>query len=144
MREARPEEFDELADHAALAQRFGDGEHQVGGGDAFLELAGEFKSNHFGYHHRQRLAEHRGFRLDAADAPAEHRQAVHHGGMRVGADHRVGIGDVQGGDLAVGLYLVLRLHTTRDKYSRLTWWQMPVPGGTTLKLSNERCAHFRN
>ena len=40
--------------------------------------------------------------------------------------------------------LSLRLQTTRDRYSRLTWWQMPVPGGTTLKLSNERCAHFRN
>ena len=27
--------------------------------------------------------------------------------------------------------------TTRDRYSRLTWWQMPVPGGTTRKPSNE-------
>ena len=31
-----------------------------------------------------------------------------------------------------------------ERYSRLTWWQMPVPGGTTRKFSNERCAHFRN
>ena len=22
-------------------------------------------------------------------------------------------------------------NTTRDRYSRLTWWQIPVPGGTT-------------
>ena len=37
------------------------------------------------------LAQHRGFGLDAADAPAEHGEAVHHGGVAVGADQRVGI-----------------------------------------------------
>jgi len=25
-------------------------------------------------------------------------------------------------------------HTTRARYSRFTWWQMPVPGGTTRKF----------
>jgi hypothetical protein len=40
-----------------------------------------------------RLAEHGGFRLDAADAPAEHAEAVDHGGVRIGADAGVGIGD---------------------------------------------------
>ena len=25
--------------------------------------------------------------------------------------------------------------TTRARYSRFTWWQMPVSGGTTLKFS---------
>ena len=29
-----------------------------------------------------------------------------------------------------------RTSTTRARYSRLTWWTMPVFGGTTLKLSN--------
>ena len=29
-----------------------------------------------------------------------------------------------------------RSSTTRPRYSRFTWWQMPVLGGTTLKLSN--------
>ena len=42
--------------------------------------------------HRDRLAEHRGFGFDAADAPAEHAEAVDHGGVRIGADERVGIG----------------------------------------------------
>ena len=40
--------------------------------------------------HRDRLAEHRGLGLDAADAPAEHAEAVDHRGVRVGADERVG------------------------------------------------------
>src|SRR5205823_7571017 len=35
------------------------------------------------------LAEHRGLGLDAADAPAEHAEAVDHRGMRVGAEERV-------------------------------------------------------
>ena len=33
--------------------------------------------------------------------------------------------------------------TTFDKYSRFTWWQIPVPGGTILKLSNACCPHFK-
>ena len=39
-----------------------------------------------------RLAEHRGLRLDPADSPAEDPESVDHGGMRVGADHRVRVG----------------------------------------------------
>ena len=37
-----------------------------------------------------RLAEHGGLRLDAADAPAEHGEAVDHRGVAVGADERIG------------------------------------------------------
>src|SRR5207247_1674198 len=34
--------------------------------------------------------------------------------------------------------------TTRARNSRLTWWTMPVFGGTTLKLSNPPCPQRRN
>ena len=34
--------------------------------------------------------------------------------------------------------------TTRPRYSRFTWWQMPVFGGTTLKLSNASWPQRRN
>ena len=80
-----------------------------------------------GIEHGDGLAEHGGLGLDAADAPAEHAEAVDHGGVRVGADEGVGIGD----QLAVRLSVV---KTTRARYSRLTWWQMPMPGGTAEKL----------
>ena len=33
--------------------------------------------------------------------------------------------------------------TTVARYSRLTWCTMPVPGGTTVKLSKAFCAHRR-
>ena len=62
-----------------------------------LSLAGQPEADHFGQQHRHRLAEHRRLGLDAADAPAEHAEAVDHGGMRIGADAGVGIG----GDFAV-------------------------------------------
>ena len=34
--------------------------------------------------------------------------------------------------------------TTLDKYSKFTWWHIPVPGGTILKLSKACCPHFKN
>src|SRR5271154_4628038 len=42
-------------------------------------------------------------------------------------------------DLSGKVTLAFAVHTVCDRYSRLTWWQMPVPGGTTRKSSNERC-----
>src|SRR3546814_2967747 len=75
-------ELDELADHAVLAQHLGDGEHQVGGGGAFGQLAGELEADDLRDQHRRRLAQHGGFGLDAAHAPAEHADAVDHRGMR--------------------------------------------------------------
>ena len=86
-------ELDELADDAVLAQGFGDGEDEVGGGGAFLELAGEAEADDLGDEHGDGLAEHGGLCLDAADAPAEDAEAVDHGGVGVGADEGVGVGE---------------------------------------------------
>ena len=105
--EARAEIFHELADHAALAQHLRDREHEIGGRHPFLELAGELHADDFRQQHRIGLTEHGRLRLDAADAPAEHGEAVDHGGVGVGADQRVRIGDVDRGHLAVDLDLVL-------------------------------------
>ena len=88
-REGRPEELDELADDALLAEHLGDGEHQVGGRRAFRHAAGEAEADDVGDEHGDGLAEHGGFRLDAADTPAEHAGAVHHGGVAVGSVERV-------------------------------------------------------
>ena len=38
---------------------------------------------------------------------------------------------------------VSKVHTTFAKRSRLIWWQMPLPGGTTLKPLNAFCAQRR-
>ena len=94
----------------------------------------------FGDEHGDRLAEHRRLRLDAADAPAENGEAVDHGRVAVGADERVGVGDTRP-SCRPGLSFFV--HTVRARYSRLTWWQMPVPGGTTRKLSKARWPHLR-
>ncbi len=34
--------------------------------------------------------------------------------------------------------------TTRARYSRFTWWTIPVSGGTTLKFSSAFCPQRRN
>jgi hypothetical protein len=88
--EAGAEELDELLDDALLAQHLGDAQHQVGGGGAFGQLAGELEADDLGHEHVHGLAEHDGLGLDAAHAPAQHAQAVDHGGVAVGADQRVG------------------------------------------------------
>ena len=114
-------ELHEFADHAARTEDFGDGEHQVGGGHAFAHFAGDLEAHHFGNQHRHRLAEHGRFRFDAAHAPAEHAQAVDHGGVAVGAHQRVGIGHF----LAVlvnigpdGLRQVFQVHLVADAGAR--------------------------
>src|SRR5207302_10262706 len=64
-------------------------EHKIGRGRADWELALEPDADDDRPRKVRRLAEHRGFGLDAADAPAEHAQAVDHRGVRVGAEERV-------------------------------------------------------
>ena len=36
------------------------------------------------------------------------------------------------------------VQTVWARYSRFTWWQMPVPGGTTRKLLKAFWPHLRN
>ena len=85
-------ELDELADHAVLAQQFGDGEHEVGGGRAGRHFTGQPEPDHLGDQHADRLAEHGRLGLDAADPPAEDAEPVLHRGVRVGADAGVRVG----------------------------------------------------
>ena len=52
----------------------------------------QLEADHVGHQHRKRLAEHGGLCFDAADAPAENAQPIHHRGMRIGAHQRIRIG----------------------------------------------------
>ena len=82
-------ELDELPDHTVLAKHLGDGEHHVGRGHTRGNAAGEFETHHSGNQHRHGLTQHGRFRFDTSHTPAEHTQAVDHGGVRVGADNGV-------------------------------------------------------
>ncbi len=115
-RNGRTEELDELTDDALLAQHLGDGQDEVGRGRTFRQLAGQFEANNFGDQHRDRLAQHGGFGFDTTHAPAQNGQTVDHGGVAVGADDGVRIGDgllafVCGPD---GLGKVLQVHLVAD------------------------------
>jgi hypothetical protein len=96
------------------------------------ERAGEVDADDFGHEESDRLAEHAGFGLDAAHAPADDAEAVDHGGVGVGADEGVGVKDAVFFEHALA------------RYSRFTWWTMPMPGGTTLKVSKACSPHLRN
>ena len=56
------------------------------------KLAGQLHAYHLRDQHGDRLSQHGGLGFDSAHAPAQHAQAVNHGGVRIGADQRVGIG----------------------------------------------------
>ena len=78
----------------------------------------QLEANDLGDQHAHRLAEHRGFGLDAANAPAEYAEPVDHGGVRIGADERVAVG-------FAGLFIyedrlaeVLEVHLMADARSR--------------------------
>jgi hypothetical protein len=90
-RQAVAEELDELVDDPLLAQALGDGQHEVGGGHALLQATEQAEPHHPRRDQRERLAEHGGLGLDAADAPAQHAQPVDHGRVRIRADQRVGV-----------------------------------------------------
>ena len=130
------EELDKLADHAPGTEHLRDRQHQIGRGRAFAQTALELEADHLRHQHRDRLTEHGRFGLDPADAPAEHAEAVDHRGMRIGADHGVRIGLTHAASSPS--------NTTRARYSRLTWWTMPVSGGTTAKLSKAFWPQRRN
>ena len=87
--QAFAEVLDELADDAGLAEHLGHGQDEVGRGRPVRQRAAQLEADDLRDEHRERLAEHRGLGLDAADAPAEHAEAVDHRRVRVGADERV-------------------------------------------------------
>ena len=95
--QARAVDLDELPHHAVVAQQLGDGEDEVGGGRPLGQLAGEPQPDDGRDEHGEGLAEHGRLGLDAAHAPAEDAEAVHHGGVGVGPHQGVGEGRAVGG-----------------------------------------------
>ena len=111
-RGAFAEELDELAHHLGLAQHLGDGEHQVGGGDRLVEFALQVNADHVRGQEVHGLAQHAGLGLDAAHAPADHADAVDHGGVAIGAHQCVRVIDAVLAVHAAGE--VLQVHLVHD------------------------------
>ncbi len=101
-RHARAEELDQLADHAELAQDFGDRQNEIGGGHPFAKLARHPHADDLRNQERHGLPEHGGLGLDAAHAPAEHAKAVDHRRVRIRAHDGVGIGLKDAGPPRIG------------------------------------------
>src|SRR5437879_11438661 len=75
-REAVAGELDELVHDALLTEELGEREHEVRRGRADRELALELHADDDRPREIRRLAEHRALGLAAADAPADHAEAV--------------------------------------------------------------------
>ena len=131
--DARAEVLDELPDDADLAQDLGHREHEVGRGRALRQLARQLEADDLRHEHRQRLAEHRGLGLDAADAPAEHAEPVDHRRVRVGADERVRERDA-----------VARLDDAREELEVDLVADARCSAGRPAKLSNAVWPQRRN
>ena len=79
--QARAEALDEAADDTLLAQHLRERQRHVHGRDALGQLTRQTHAHDLGNQRGDRLAQRRSFGLDAADAPAQHTDAV--GGRRV-------------------------------------------------------------
>ena len=84
-------ELHKFSDDLCLAEHLRDVQHHVRRGDALGHCAGEVHADDFRRQKIDRLPEHSGFRLDAADAPSDDAETVDHRRVRVGADERVGV-----------------------------------------------------
>ena len=107
-------ELDEFSDDAVGAEDFGDAEGEVGGGDPFGEFAVEIDADDFRDEEGDWLAEHAGFRFDAAHAPSDDPEAVDHGRVGVGADEGVRVEDVFFGENSGGEMLEIDLVDDAD------------------------------
>jgi len=97
---ARAIEFDKLTNDFVLAKNLSEGEGKVGGGGGGGEFASEVDADDFRGEKGERLTEHSRFGFDSADAPPNDAEAVDHGGVGIGADERVGVGEKR----SVGLF----------------------------------------
>ena len=70
--------------------------HEIGRGHAFAQCAGQVHADDVRRQEINRLSEHAGFGFDSADAPADDAETVDHRRVRIGADQRVGIEEVDG------------------------------------------------
>ena len=86
-------EFHKLLDHAVLAQHFCNGQHHIGGSNTGWDFTSQFEANNAGDQHGHRLTQHSGLCLNATHAPAENTQTVFHGGVGVGTNARIRVGE---------------------------------------------------
>ncbi len=81
--------LDKFPDDFLRPQQLGDMQHEIGGRYSFAQSSVHMNAHHFGRQKVNRLSEHSGFGLNAADAPAHDTEPVDHCRVRIGADQGV-------------------------------------------------------
>ena len=106
---AGPEKLDELADDAVIAELFGDGDTKSDRCYAVCWSTRQLETDNARDQHRDRLTEHCGFGLDAADTPSDNAEPIDHGGVKSVPT------------TVSGYATPSRTITTRARCSMLTW-----------------------
>src|SRR6185437_5199809 len=131
-RDARPGELHERADHPDRTEQFGDGQHQVGGGGPLGQLPGQPDPDHPRDQHGQRLPS-----IAASASMPPTPQPSTPSPLTIGVCESVPTS-------VSGKAVPSSANTTLARCSRLTWWQIPVPGGTTRSPGSACCPQRRN
>ena len=93
-------------------ENLSDTKSEVGRSDAFFQRPMEVDADDFRNEEGHRLTEHPRFRFDAANTPANHTEAVDHGGVRVGADEGIRVVDAVFGKDTFGE--IFEVHLVND------------------------------
>ncbi len=122
-------ELDEFAHHAFPAQHLGDREDEVRGGGARREPAGETEPHDLGDEHGDRLPS---MAASASIPPTPQPRTPRP--LIIGVCESV---PTRVSGYACAPPRTFFPCTTGARYSRFTWWQIPVPGGTTRKFRKD-------
>ena len=83
------EHLDKGVDQVGAPQQLGDVQHEVGRGHPARPFSGQSQPDDARRRKTRAVPEHRGLRLDAADAPAQHAEPADHGRVAIGAEQRI-------------------------------------------------------
>ena len=125
--QAGPEVLNKFPHDSMLAQHFSDRQNQIGSRSAFAQTAISFTPTTSGINIETGCPSIAASASMPSHTPSEHPNRYHRV-VTVGAQPTCRDGDM----FAIGSWT----KTTRAKYSRLTWWTMPVSGGTMARLRN--------
>ncbi len=139
--------FNKLPDHLLRAQHLGDVQCEIRGGNAFAQRAGHMHADDFGREEVDRLAEHAGFRFNAANAPTDDTEAVDHRRVGVGSHQRIRVEKIARMEHALGEILKVDLvhdaDARRDEAESLERLLSPFQKFVALAVAFEFHVHVQ-
>ena len=89
----RTKKLQPAGNHAGLAQKFGQGENDIGGRNTRLALSDQFDPDNIRQTHHGWTTKHNCFRFQTADADGDHPEGINMGGVTVSTHTSIGKGN---------------------------------------------------